>query len=195
MKRGECDIAGIHLLDVATGTYNRPFLTEGLELIEGYGRRQGIVFRKGDSRFERRTPADIAALARDDATCVMVNRNQGSGTRILIDGLLDGASKGEAAVRPSDSVVRPSGYAVQPSNHNAVAAAVAQGRADWGVAVEWVARAAGLSFSPLREEQYDFVVAMKRRDRGAVKAFREILAASTTRAHLAGLGLRMNPAK
>ena len=56
----------------------------------------------------------------------MVNRNQGSGTRILIDRLLAGA--------------RPRGYAVQASNHNAVAAAVAQGRADWGLAIESVAR-------------------------------------------------------
>ena len=51
----------------------------------------------------------------------MVNRNPGSGTRILIDRLLGGA--------------RPAGYAVQPKSHNAVAAAVAQGRADWGVAI------------------------------------------------------------
>jgi putative molybdopterin biosynthesis protein len=192
VKRGECDIAGIHLLDVATGRYNRPFLSEGLELIEGYGRRQGIVFRKGDARFEGRTPGEIAALARDDATCVMVNRNQGSGTRILIDGLLEGASQGGAAVRPGDSVVRPSGYAVQPSNHNAVAAAVAQSRADWGVAVEWVARAAGLGFTPLREEQYDFAVATKRKNRPAVRAFVALLADAEVRHKLTELGMRLD---
>ena len=44
-KRGECDIAGIHLLDPQTGEYNRPFLTPELDLIPGYGRLQGIVFR------------------------------------------------------------------------------------------------------------------------------------------------------
>ena len=74
----------------------------------------------------------------------MVNRNQGSGTRILIDGLLQGA--------------RPAGYALQPRSHNAVAAAVAQGRADWGVAIQRVADQHGLDFLPLAFEQYDFVV-------------------------------------
>ena len=66
-KRGECDVAGIHLLDPQTGEYNRPFLTAGLELIPGYGRLQGIVFRKGDRavrgaqrrRCDRRRPLPI----------------------------------------------------------------------------------------------------------------------------------------
>src|SRR6202008_2979930 len=47
-RRGECDVAGIHLLDPATDEYNRPFLTPGLELVAGYGRVQGVVFRHGD---------------------------------------------------------------------------------------------------------------------------------------------------
>ena len=54
-KRGECDVAGVHLLDPKTNEYNRPFLTPSLELIPGYGRLQGIVFRPGDARFEGRT--------------------------------------------------------------------------------------------------------------------------------------------
>src|SRR5262249_27852992 len=49
-KRGECDLAGVHLLDPDTDTYNRPFLTDALELIPGYGRRQGGVFRPDDRR-------------------------------------------------------------------------------------------------------------------------------------------------
>ena len=103
-KRGECDLAGIHLLDPATGEYNRPFLTPALELIPGYGRLQGIVFRQGDERFEgqHRPPRPSAtALARPG--CVMVNRNQGSGTRVLIDRLLGGAQAGRlrrAAAQP-----------------------------------------------------------------------------------------------
>ena len=60
-KRGECDIAGIHLLDAQSGEYNRPFLTPALDLIPGYGRLQGIVFRKGDARFEGRTAAEAIA--------------------------------------------------------------------------------------------------------------------------------------
>ena len=54
-KRGECDLAGIHLLDPKTDQYNRPFLTPALELVAGYGRAQGVVFRRGDARFEGRT--------------------------------------------------------------------------------------------------------------------------------------------
>ena len=54
-RRGECDVAGVHLLDPQTGEYNRPFLTPELDLVPGYGRLQGIVFRHGDPRFEDRT--------------------------------------------------------------------------------------------------------------------------------------------
>ena len=61
-RRGECDIAGVHLLDPASGEY-RPFLSGWLELIRGYGRLQGIVFRRGDERFEGRSPADAIAAA------------------------------------------------------------------------------------------------------------------------------------
>jgi putative molybdopterin biosynthesis protein len=111
-KRGECDFAGVHLLDPKTNEYNRPFLTPDLELVPGYGRLQGIVFRPGDTRFEGHSAQDAIASVIADPTCVMVNRNQGSGTRALIDRLLGGA--------------RPHGYAVQPRNHNAVAAAVVQ---------------------------------------------------------------------
>ena len=177
-KRGECDLAGIHLLDPDSGEYNRPFLSDTLDLIDGYGRSQGIVFRRGDTRFEGRSIAEIVALAMSDLTCAMVNRNQGSGTRILIDRLLGGA--------------KPSGYAVQPSNHNAVAAAIAQGRADWGVAIESVARANNLGFLPYQQEHYDFVVPRSRRDRPAVQAFIALLSEETTRRHLAELGFQQS---
>ena len=62
-KRGECDIAGIHLLDPATGEYNRPLLTADLALVPGYGRMQGIVHRRGDARFEGRRPDEAIAAA------------------------------------------------------------------------------------------------------------------------------------
>ena len=60
-KRGECDIAGVHLLDPKTNEYNRPFLTPELQLIPGYGRLQGIVFRPGDTRFEGKSAQDAIA--------------------------------------------------------------------------------------------------------------------------------------
>lgn len=173
-KRCECDIAGIHLLDPQTGQYNRPFLTAATALIEGYGRRQGIVFRREDERFAGRSIEQIDATVTTDSSCVMVNRNQGSGTRLLIDQLLRGA--------------RPSGYANQASNHNAVAAAVAQGRADWGVAIESVAQTSGLGFIHYQDERYDFATPIARRERPAVKQFVELLAEESTRSRLSELG-------
>lgn len=144
LKRGECDIAPIHLLDPASGVYNTPFLSGGLTLMPGWRRMQGIVFRKGDPRFASKAPEGAIATALADPDCIMVNRNQGAGTRMLIDQLLKGQ--------------RPSGYWNQPRSHNAVAASVAQGRADWGVAIRPIAEAQGLGFIPLAEEHYDFAV-------------------------------------
>jgi putative molybdopterin biosynthesis protein len=175
-RRGECDIAGVHMLDPSSGEYNRPFLTDSLELIPGYGRLQGIVFRRGDERFEGRRAADAMAAAIGQAECVMVNRNQGSGTRALIERLLGGA--------------RPPGYAVQPRNHNAVAAAVRQQRADWGVTLDTVARSAGLGFIPVQPEQYDFITPRARSSRPAVVAFRQLLHEPDIRSALQRLGMR-----
>jgi putative molybdopterin biosynthesis protein len=181
VKRGECDFAGVHLLDPNTGEYNRPFLSEDIELIPGYGRSQGILFRRDDQRFAGRSLAEIVVHITTNPDCVMVNRNQGSGTRILIDRLLAGA--------------KPPGYAVQPSNHNAVAAAIAQQRADWGVAIRSVAEANGLGFVPYQAEQYDFVVPKSRRHRPEVEAFVALLAEPTMREQLATLGFNVQKAQ
>jgi putative molybdopterin biosynthesis protein len=183
-SRGECDVAGVHLLDPKTNDYNRPFLTPALQLIPGYGRLQGIVFRPGDTRFKGRTANDVIAQAiakaiakaNDDPACLMVNRNQGSGTRALIDRLLGG--------------VRPPGYAVQPRNHNAVAAAVVQGRADWGMTLDTIARSAGLGFLPVQAERYDFIVPRSRANRRGVVAFTTLLQQASTREALARLGMK-----
>jgi putative molybdopterin biosynthesis protein len=178
-KRGECDVAGIHLLDPATNQYNQPFITPALEFVSGYGRAQGVVFRRGDRRFDGLAAQDAIAAAAQDPACVMVNRNQGSGTRALIDNLLAGA--------------RPAGYAVQPRNHNAVAAAVSQGRADWGVTLDTIARNAGLGFLPVREERYDFVVPKSRAHRPGLVAFRRLLREAHMREALARLGMKISP--
>ena len=175
-RRGECDLAPIHLFDDKTDTYNASFLVPGLELVPGYRRMQGIVFRRGDTRFEGLDAKGAVKAALADPTCMMVNRNQGAGTRILIDRLL-----GEA---------RPDGYWNQPKSHNAVAAAVAQNRADWGVTIAPVARAAGLGFIPLAEEHYDFALVSARKARPAVRAFLDSLASNETRATLERAGFR-----
>jgi putative molybdopterin biosynthesis protein len=173
-RRGECDLAGIHLLEPTTGVYNRPYLGEDLLLIPGYPRLQGIVYRKGDPRFERCSLPDAVAAALADPQCVLVNRNRGSGTRVLIDQLLGSQ--------------RPRGHLTEARSHNAVAAAVAQGRADWGVAIANVAREAGLGFLPMQGEQYDFAVPKTRWDRPAVRAFRELMTRDETQAALGAMG-------
>jgi molybdenum cofactor synthesis domain-containing protein len=175
-KRGECDFAPIHLFDDKTETYNVPFLTEGLELVPGWRRMQGIVFKKGDQRFEGLSAEQAVRAAIADPSCIMVNRNQGAGTRILIDRLL-----GEA---------RPDGYWNQPRSHNAVAAAVTQGRADWGMTIAPVARASDLGFIPFAEEHYDFALVAARKDRPAVRAFLDALASDQTRAALESAGFK-----
>jgi putative molybdopterin biosynthesis protein len=173
-KRGECDLAPAHLLDPRTGAYNTPFLAPGLRLVPGWRRLQGVVFRSGDARFEGLGGNEAVWRAAADPDCLLVNRNTGSGTRILLDGLLGGA--------------KPAGYANQPKSHNAVAAAVAQGRADWGVAIETVARSYGLGFLPLADEVYDFFVPESRMARPAVIAFLAALQAPATRARLKEIG-------
>jgi putative molybdopterin biosynthesis protein len=156
-KRGECDLAPIHLFDPKIQAYNTPFLSDGLELVPGWRRMQGLVFRPGDERFEGRSVEEAVQAALVDPECMMVNRNQGAGTRILIDQLLGPA--------------RPDGYWNQPRSHNGVAAAVVQKRADWGVTIAPVAHAAGLGFIPLTQEHYDFALVSERRERPAVQAF------------------------
>jgi molybdenum cofactor synthesis domain-containing protein len=175
-RRGECDLAPIHLFDEATESYNAPFLMAGLELVPGWRRMQGIVFRAGDARFQGLNAQAAVRAALADANCIMVNRNQGAGTRILIDRLL-----GEA---------RPDGYWNQPRSHNAVAAAVAQRRADWGMTIAPVAHAAGLGFIPLAEEHYDFALVTAHKERPAVQAFLRALASEESRTALEHAGFR-----
>src|SRR5262249_61625632 len=90
---------------------------------------------------------------------------------------------------------RPPGYLTEARSHNAVAAAVAQGRADWGVAIASVLALAQpdeppLGFLPLQEEHYDFAVPRARWDRPAVQAFRAVLDSATTREILHARGFR-----
>jgi putative molybdopterin biosynthesis protein len=172
LARGEGDIAGVHLLDPKTGEYNTPFLPDGVGLLGGYGRRQVIVHRA-----EHRGLGDTPEVFVDEAVAAglrMVNRNPGSGTRVLIDGLLGDR--------------RPDGHLHQAKTHHAVAAAVAQGRADWGVTLDTVARGAGLEGVAVADERYDLAVRNDRDHRPAVGALRELLADETVRRDLHRLG-------
>jgi putative molybdopterin biosynthesis protein len=174
-QRGECDIAPVHLVDPDTGKYNVHLSAPGLRLVPGWQRMQGVIFRKGDERFEGRSLADALKAALADPSCLMVNRNAGAGTRVLIDKLLEGA--------------RPPGYTNQPKTHNAVAAAIEQERADWGVGIEPVAKLYQLGFIPVAPEQYDFLVVERRSDRPAVKAFLAALRDDKTRAQIVARGM------
>jgi putative molybdopterin biosynthesis protein len=175
LSRGECDLAPVHLVDPTTGIYNKHLLAPGLSLVPGWRRMQGFVFRPGDTRFDGLSAAAALKAALADPAVLMVNRNAGSGTRVLVDSLLGSA--------------RPAGYANQPRSHNAVAAAIAQNRADWGVAIEPVAQMYGLAFLPIAPEEYDFLLRDARRDRPAVEAFVEVLRDEATRARIRALGM------
>ena len=164
-------------MDPETGEYNRPFLTPALELVSGYRRLQGIVYRKGDPRFEGRSIEDAIGGAITGPDCLMVNRNAGSGTRILTDRLLGGA--------------KPPGYWSQPKSHNAVGVAVAQNRADWGIAIETIARQYRLGFIPAQDEHYDFIVPKARLARPAVQRLRAVLEDPVTRDALTALGFKI----
>jgi putative molybdopterin biosynthesis protein len=175
VARRECDLAPVHLVDPATGIYNRHLLTPGVALVRGWQRLQGVLYRPDDPRFDGKSAREAISAALADPACLMVNRNAGAGTRILIDQLLDG--------------VKPPGYANQPKSHNAVAAAVAQGRADWGIAIESVARMYGLGFLAVSPEHYDFLLVEARRERPAVRAFIAALAEPAVREAIKALGM------
>jgi putative molybdopterin biosynthesis protein len=211
--RGQCDVAPVHLVDPATGVYNTHLLAPGLSLVKGWQRMQGVLFRPGDTRFEGKSAETAVKAALADPHCMMVNRNAGAGTRVLIDKLLARLQAERAPVgRPESAPLldsgarsdakpvptfaeraprsRPPGYANQPRSHNAVAAAVAQARADWGVAIEPVAKIYGLGFLPLSPEDYDFLLVESRRDRPAVQAFLAALRDPQTRARIRALGMQ-----
>ena len=131
------------------------------------------MFRRDDPRFAGRAGGEaLAGALADPEDCLMVNRNAGSGTRQMIDRLLGGQ--------------RPAGYLFQARSHNAVAVAVAQGRADWGVAIETVARSYDLGFLPIQAERYDFAVPKTRLELEPVRRFAAAL--TEARPALAAMG-------
>jgi putative molybdopterin biosynthesis protein len=175
---GQCDIAPVHLLDPDSGHYNRHLIRPGLALVAGWRRMQGFVFRAGDPRFAGKSATEALQTALAAPDCLMVNRNAGAGTRILIDRLLAGA--------------RPAGYANQPKSHNAVAAAIAQGRADWGIGIAAAATLYGLGFLPVAPEHYDFLLVEARRERPAVQAFLAALRDSAVRERIRAAGMQID---
>lgn len=169
LRRGDADIAGTHLLDEKTLQYNvhMPKVV-GLEgkvvIFRGYARRIGLLVRKGNPKRIR----GFEDMLRDDV--VIVNRNRGSGSRVLLDLRLRELLGGK---RLEDYV---KGYTYEVKTHTAVATAIIQGRADVGLSLEAVARMFDLDFIPVGEEIYDFAVRRERLEKPAVRRFLGALA-------------------
>lgn len=178
-KRGECDIAGSHLMDEKTGVYNSYLLNEEQRLVKGYRRNQGILYRTDDNRFKN-ISVDFAQTMKStlaDDSMRMINRNRGSGTRVLLDQIVGSH--------------RPAGYLNDAKSHNAVAATIAQNRADWGMAIRSVAENLDLGFYPYQDEEYDFVIPNDSLEKPAVKVFLEIIKYPSTIRALDRMGLKI----
>ncbi|MEM0021592.1 MAG: molybdopterin biosynthesis protein [Fervidicoccaceae archaeon] len=168
LKRGVIDIAPIHLLDEKSNTYNAPFiksddlLSKMAFLIRGYKRRLVLAFR-GENEVESLEDAMEKGLR-------FVNRNIGSGTRTFIDLTLKQiAAKRNATLEEVKKKLK--GYEHEAPNHNAVAAAISQGRADVGICIEHAAALYGLNYRAVAEEQYDFAILRKSLNKEAVSRF------------------------
>lgn len=183
--RGETDLAGTHLLDPESGVYNRTALErlgpDGV-LIRGYVRRQGIYYRTEEFPDQPPTLETLTGMG----NLRMLNRSRGAGTRVLLDFLLEDIAR-DRGMDPAELRAGLPGYEVETRSHNAVAAAVASGRADWGLGIEAVAASYGLGFRPLRDEEYDFLTLRDRLEREPVQAFLEVLRSSEFRNALAEL--------
>jgi molybdate-binding protein len=148
IRRRQTHLAGSHLLDTETGEYNTSYVERYLKgapvrLVQLARRQQGLLLQPGN-------PKDIKGiqdLLRPDVT--LINRQPGSGTRILLDYYLKGMDI------PSENI---RGYDQEEFTHMAVAVSVLSGRADAGMAIYAAARALGLDFVPIAEERYDLVI-------------------------------------
>jgi len=175
-KRGECDLAPIHLFDEKS---------EDLQHAVSWRRARtgcGLAADAGHRVSQRRHPVRRTKRRRRGA--------RGAGRSRLHHGQPQPGCGYPHPDRPLLGGARPDGYWNQPRSHNAVAAAVAQHRADWGMTIAPVAHAAGLGFIPLAEEHYDFALVTARKPRPAVQAFLEALASAESRAALTQAGFR-----
>jgi putative molybdopterin biosynthesis protein len=148
LKRGEAHIAGSHLLDPDSGEFNLAYIERYLpdlpvHVIGFVNREQGLIIAEGNPK----NISSLADLTREDI--VFVNRQRGSGTRILLDYHLNQQSISAQEIR---------GYKHEEFTHLMVAASIASGRADTGLAIRAAAEALDLDFIPLYRERYDLVI-------------------------------------
>jgi molybdopterin molybdotransferase/putative molybdopterin biosynthesis protein len=148
LRKGTCHLAGSHLLDTETGEYNLSYIQrylKGLKVSVFHLtlRDQGLILAKGNPK----TVKSLEDLTRKEIT--FVNRQAGSGTRVLFDYRL-----GKLGIEP-ESI---KGYDHEEFTHMAVAVDVLSGAADCGVGICAAARALDLDFIPLEKEQYDLII-------------------------------------
>ncbi len=165
IKNGEAHMGAIHLLDVDSGEYNKSYVRTyfpkgGAVLIRGVGRIQGLMVKRGNPE-NIRGFKDIA-----ERKLSYVNRQKGSGTRILLDYLLKKESIAAAGIY---------GYTREEYTHTAVAAAIAADSAQAGLGILSAAKIYALDYIPLYSEQYDFLVAESALSDKRVKSFLEVL--------------------
>jgi putative molybdopterin biosynthesis protein len=148
LQRNEAHLAGAHLLDPHSGEFNISYVKQYLpdfavNIIALVGRQQGLLVPKGNPKQIK----SLSDLARSDVT--FVNRQRGSGTRVLLDYHLDALNIAKEAIQ---------GYNHEEFTHLAVGAAIASGRGDCGLAIAAVTHALDLEFIPLFEERYDLII-------------------------------------
>ena len=178
LARGEAHLAGSHLLDEETGEYNvgsiqRHLAGRSVVLVHLAGRVQGLIVPSGNPR----GISTLADLARQDVR--FVNRQRGSGTRVLLDFQLRRLGVYRGAI---------GGYEREQYTHLAVAADVASGAADVGLGILAAARALGLDFVPLFNEQYQLVIPREHYDSPLLAPLLDIIRDPGFRAQVDALG-------
>lgn len=178
IRRGEAHVAGIHLLDELTGEYNISYIKKyfpngGVRLIECVKRTQGLMLAKGN-------PKKISVI-NDllEPGIRYVNRQKGSGTRILCDYLCR---------KENIDTEKIYGYDREEFTHTAVAALIAADSADASLGVYSAAKLYDLDFMPICEEQYDLLIPDYAWDTRMVRCLIEVLQSSEFRQRLMQMG-------
>lgn len=178
IRRGEAHMAGCHLLDTADGTYNRSFIRKyfpkgDVRLVSCVGRQQGLMVARGN-------PLNICSFADISRQGIRyVNRQKGSGTRILTDYLCS-----REKVEPSDVY----GYTREELTHTSVAAQIACGSADVGMGIYSAAKLYDLDFIPICIEEYDLIIPDHAWDSPMVQQLLTILRSDAFREKILSMG-------
>ncbi|MEH7250799.1 helix-turn-helix transcriptional regulator [Neobacillus niacini] len=178
MYNGEGDIVSLHLFDGDTGEYNLPYIKRILVgnpfiLINLLSRKAGFYVKKGN-------PLNLTSwsdLKREDVK--IINREKGSGARILLDEQL------RINEIPTRNI---KGYDHEETNHLSVASAVSTGIADVGVGIEKAAKIVGIDFIPLITEQYDLVILKTTETEQLISTIKGILSSPQFKSEITSLG-------